>query len=784
MDSLLQTLSKIPKLFFIILFLVSLTACPLMSFDDEGEEAEVITEDGLNAVAGPDQRVNGGSTVFLDGSASSDDSGNTIVSYEWEQLTNLAITLNNENSATASFEAVTPTLVASLTGIFQLTVTNDIGETDTDTVDITILRLDEPLTAQAINQTVLEQTTVYLDGSSSFDNDNNITDFLWEQISGDSVVLMNETASIAEFMAPDVADNDTTTLGFRLTVTNDDNLQDSIDVTITVNAENNDLIADAGSDQLVEEGDTVTLDGSGSTDPDDTITSYSWKQVSGSTVVFTSTDTATGIFTFTAPEVSTTEALVFRLEVTNSNAQTATDDVTINVSDAAVATTVYFGAKSSNSSGRYLWRTDGTAANTVQVAEVEVSNDATNQPIFTIDDYSYFEGYDNANGYELWRTDGTTTNTELIKSAPDSAYASGAAASAHPSIHGVVNDKLIYSAFTANDGVFNYGSLLAYDPSTESLITLFDGLPDSYAYEISDGYNGEFYFSEISYSPNIASLYVTDTTNTATVGTTDSTIAPHAGFNELGGDLIYIAGDQSLNKFDGSNYSTIKQFANDFTDFFVGDGWETHVFNGEIYFAADDNDGTGHELWKSDGTEAGTTLVKDIDGTSASSQPYEFHTVNNRLIFFVDKTSDSSVHGVWTTDGTEAGTEQLANLQVLEQMLYYEGRIDAKPVTIESLGLTFFVAQTDDEGIELWASDGTASGTYLVKDIKTTGNGHSYTALLRDGGNVLIFAAFDEEGNCANLWKSDGTESGTERIKVINEDDCGFGASTFYDLLG
>lgn len=776
------------KLFFIPFIILLLTACPFIDdSENEGEEGEIITEisTGLNANAGIDQTVDGGTTVFLDGTASTDDE-NTIVSYQWEQLSNLAITLENTNSATASFEAVTPTLTASLTGVFQLTVTNSAGDTDTDIVDITILRPDEPLIAQASNQTVLEQTTVNLNGSSSFDNDNTITAFEWVQTSGEPVSLNNANTSIADFLSPSVSDGQTVTLEFQLTVTNDADMQDSTDVTITVTADNNDLVADGGSDQLVTEGDTVTLDGSASYDPDDTITNYSWKQSSGETVIFNSTDTTNGIFTFIAPEVNTTETLVFELTVTNSNLQNASDSVTINISDASVSenTTVYFGV-ANNFNEHNLWRSDGTSENTQRVADVILYNDATNNPIFTIGDYSYFEGYDSTNGRELWRSDGTTANTVLVPSAPDSNYNNGAAASANPTLFDVINDKLIYSAFTSSDNnLINYGSLLAYDPVTDSLATLFNDLPDSYYYQRSGGYNSQFYFSNITYNPNQSTLYVTDTSNTATAEISHNTINPHGGFNDLNGELLFIASDQSLYKFDGSNYNQIKFFANRFTDISVGDGWETHVYNGDLYFAADDDTGTGHELWKTDGTPTGTILVKDIDDSSASSQPHEFHIVNNRLIFFVDKTNNNNVHGVWTTDGSDAGTEQIANLKVLDQTLWYDGHYDAKPVTIDALGLTFFVAQTDDEGIELWATDGTASGTYLVKDINT-GTNHSYPALLRNGGNILIFSAIDDELGCANLWKSDGTESGTTLVKEMTEDgDFCVGNSPFYPLAG
>src|SRR5262249_58532624 len=79
---------------------------------------------------------------------------------------------------------------------------------------------------------------------------------------------------------------------------------------------------------------------------------------------------------------------------------------------------------------------------------------------------------------------------------------------------------------------------------------------------------------------------------------------------------------------------------------------------GTLFFTA--NDGVnGEELWKSDGTEAGTVLVKDINPGSAfgygyGSRPYELTAVGGTLFF----TADDGAHGreLWKSNGTEAGT--------------------------------------------------------------------------------------------------------------------------------
>ena len=76
--------------------------------------------------------------------------------------------------------------------------------------------------------------------------------------------------------------------------------------------------------------------------------------------------------------------------------------------------------------------------------------------------------------------------------------------------------------------------------------------------------------------------------------------------------------------------------------------------NGMLFFTADDGV-NGRELWKSDGTAAGTVLVEDIRlGAGNSSLPSQLTNVNGVLFF----TADDGVNGreLWKSDGTAAGT--------------------------------------------------------------------------------------------------------------------------------
>jgi large repetitive protein len=93
--------------------------------------------------------------------------------------------------------------------------------------------------------------------------------------------------------------------------------------------------ADAGSEQTVNEGASVSLDGSGSSDPDGTIDSYSWTQTAGTAATLSGADSATP--SFTAPDVGADgDTLTFELTVDDGNGHTATDSVSITVNDVVV----------------------------------------------------------------------------------------------------------------------------------------------------------------------------------------------------------------------------------------------------------------------------------------------------------------------------------------------------------------------------------------------------------------------------------------------------------------
>jgi len=239
-------------------------------------------------------------------------------------------------------------------------------------------------------------------------------------------------------------------------------------------------------------------------------------------------------------------------------------------------------------------------------------------------------------------------------------------------------------------------------------------------------------------------------------------------------------------------------------------GNELVVYKNELFFSGVDYS-PNRELWKSDGTEEGTVLVKDLVNTGGAG-PFEL-TVAGEYLYFSGNTNQGT-HELYRSDGTETGTvlvvdqrdglydPDIRNLVAVGDKLFFtasdgisgtDGSTGTELYVVEGTGtpvrlsdfnsgpansnivnmtafqdLLFFGTESDADGVgqEIYISDGTVAGTKLFKDIYS-GNGnssnpHGFSAI----GGTLFFAATDDSGT--EPWCSDGTPEGTYRLTDLN----------------
>jgi ELWxxDGT repeat protein len=379
--------------------------------------------------------------------------------------------------------------------------------------------------------------------------------------------------------------------------------------------------------------------------------------------------------------------------------------------------------------GRELWKSDGTKAGTVLVKNInpnEPTRGSSNPENLTaVAGEMFFTANDGTHGRALWKSDGSRAGTVRVKniSATDLTAVGG---------------RLF---FTANDGTHGE-ELWRSDGSSAGTVLVKDiNLKDTYPYY--------------------------------------SNSSPHE-LTAMGGRLFFTAEDgrhgNELWRSDGSRAGTalVKDIdpVDDVPHYPGSNPSSLTAMGGRLFFAA--NDGTrGEELWNSDGSRAGTVLVKNIAPQGGSSYPGSYPSVltavGDRLFFAANGGTRGG--GLWKSDGSRAGTVLVKNIRPTgDGSTYY-----SSPTAVGRR--LFFAADDGIHGDELWQSDGTRAGTVLVKDIHPAGGGtYSQDAFLTAVGGRLFFAANDGTHG-EELWRSDGSRAGTVMVKNIQP--CSPAAGTY-----
>jgi K319L-like, PKD domain/Bacterial Ig domain/ZU5 domain len=294
------------------------------------------------ADAGVDQTRDEGATVTLSGTASDPDGAGDIASYAWTQTGGTpTVTIDNAGSLSASFTA--PQVDAAATLEFTLTVTDKKGASASDTVTVTVNNV-APVNHAPIIQSatadpaqVTEAGVAALAGSASDEEGDTLT-YTWAQTAPatpqGAITDADHGDAAATYTAPAVSAQTMVTL--TLTVDDGKGGTATRDVTLTVTPNQAPVAVARATPATIDIGEiqSVTLDGSGSSDAEGGAgLTFQWQQTGGS---FTAgiADPSAAVTSFSVPADAAAGTLTFTLTVTDSGGKTRTAECTVQLQEA------------------------------------------------------------------------------------------------------------------------------------------------------------------------------------------------------------------------------------------------------------------------------------------------------------------------------------------------------------------------------------------------------------------------------------------------------------------
>lgn len=447
-------------------------------------------------------------------------------------------------------------------------------------------------------------------------------------------------------------------------------------------------------------------------------------------------------------------------------------------------------------SGAEPWISDGTTGGTLLLGELQAGAAGSLPESFTeVGNLVVFTAEANGLGRELYVTDGTTAGTALL------ADLRPGAGSSDPRELTAVGSTICFSAFTDTAGREPWRTD-GLATGTFQLLDLAVGAAGSNPGGFTL-FGSELWFAA-SGTGTGEELFRTDGSS-ANTGLVADLVAGTAALNPrgltaFGTDMLFRGSFGGAGVFepcitDGTlaNTALLDDVAS------PQPSSQPALFAevaGDVFFVAD-TDGFGREPHRTNGTPTGTTLLADVqpgllglnshyraerngdvffDGTllqqgthlfvtdgsvvtqltSSSVAPRGFATNDNLLVF--SGTSTAGGRELWISDGTATGTFEL---------------IDIRPGTASSIvatddqfvtagGKTYFVANDGSHGKELWCSDGTATGTVMVVDLQPGAGACNPSELTAFGDELYFTATVQGFGN--ELWRTDGTAAGTQLV--------------------
>jgi len=734
------------------------------------------------ANAGENQEVNSGDNFTLDGTGSIAPSGN-IAKYEWIIPT---IGIREGAIITEVFPIFTG---ANQSYSVTLNVTDSFGNKASDTMRITVKSNNNnpPVADAGADIIVRPGDTFRLDGSASIDPDNDIVKYEWSI--GDGMEGVIVTSIVSE------KGNTPYSFSVMLTVTDSKGNLDRDFVTIFVR-DNYPPVANAGADQSVVLGDTFTLDGSGSSDPDNNIISYVWR------IPGKAGTTRGKIVTAVLANNLSPGRHPATLTVTDDRNNTHSDDVDIivisnhivmqiengdrqvrlNWEEVSIATSynLYYATESLarlESLGDYESLENGKKIEGIIGATTLIkhlinfneyyfvveaitpsifvikSSVVQGIPVGTAETPLYFSASELCeNNYEPWKTDGTLAGTNKIKDINMEGN------SVIPSDNSYIFFKGFWY-FLADADNRPY-----YEHTKTQSVWKTDGTEARTTRVTDDKYtnislnkivNGKLTFTAhydgsksktnhaIARSGVISPFSHRVGENSIQFGST--TIFQGSGDSLTDRDIAYMADGLTISPIENSGEYIIapKRFIRESTIIY--------------YFTVDRTKDKPYTLWRMY-TTGGNPLelasflsVNKFSGLFKNTDAYDQMIGLSHKLYF---NANDGIHGhtLWVSDASVSGTKMVKDL-------------DGTPADTVVEGLAILGNKLIFHSRHLWVSDGTSDGTKKIYDVYRPQNVDIGVV----SGNLYYFSGSVDEGKNYVLWVSNGTTDGTYKLKDVYE---------------
>lgn len=410
------------------------------------------------------------------------------------------------------------------------------------------------------------------------------------------------------------------------------------------------------------------------------------------------------------------------------SAQLLTERVSGNLEIAEAGGRFLFSAED-DEHGAELWVSDGRASGTALLKNIHPDNHSEGSLARRIGDAIFFRARSEANGLEPWVIDAGGLHVIDVRKGETSS---------HPRLFTEVNGRLLFvsnpvlyhpDGFSVTDGTALH-SILLYDFTAQwqNDLASFPVAGDR-AFLFGWGMGEEVWTTDGTYE---------STQRGTALPSVDGDYDPVAA-----NGVVFFVADDALWRTDGTPSGTYALASN---------VQQIHATPSRVFFVAHGN-AHGVELWVSDGTLAGTHVVKDIRPGRDDAFPYyydDFGTVFQALGDGIVFAANDGVHGVepWFSDGTETGTYLLRDVAPGEASSMLP-RFDREG-TASAGGFAYFVADDGVRGRELWRTDGVS--TVLARDI-APGRASSSPIRMRAIGDGVYFSA-DDGVHGRELWWS------------------------------